>query len=185
MPSRQNLSRFAKLRSMIGFFVGFLLLITNSGIRVIYAKKDRNVPHGHRGKLNPYIPGPFVGLKLTSEDEKTLLSGASVMKQTIPADGDGSGGAAICVQDVEAPLPAVWHQILEMDQYPKKVNKVLQCQNYVVQTLPDGNVRIKTKQVLGVLPGYSVRVALFIIFDRLDDLHFFSNAGILLLITIV
>jgi hypothetical protein len=159
---------------MIGCSLGLLLLVTNSSIRAINAKKDRNLPHGHRGKLNPYIPGPFVGLKLTSEDEKTLLSGASVMKQTIPADGGGSGGAAICVQDVQAPLPAVWHQILEMDQYPKKVNKVLHCQNYVVQAQPDGNIRIKTKQVLGVLPGYSVRDALFDIFDRFDALTFVS-----------
>ena len=151
------------------------MFIHDGLIRVIHAKKDRNVPHGHRGKLNPYLPGPFVGLKLTAEDEKTLLSGASVMKQTIPADGNGSGGAAICVQDVQAPLPAVWHQILEMDQYPKKVNKVLQCQNYVVQTQPDGNIRIKTKQVLGVLPGYSVSIICFV---SIDVALFFSHASV-------
>jgi hypothetical protein len=124
-------------------------------IHKTHGKTDRNAPHGHRGKLNPYIPGPFKGLQLTKDDEQTLNSGSSVMKQTVPTDGS-SGGAAICVQDVEAPLQAVWHQILDMDQYPKKVSKVLQCQNYVVQTQPDGNIRIKTKQVLGVLPGYSV-----------------------------
>lgn len=175
MPNRNISSRSSNLRYALFFCVGWLLFIHDGLIRVIHAKKDRNVPHGHRGKLNPYLPGPFVGLKLTAEDEKTLLSGASVMKQTIPADGNGSGGAAICVQDVQAPLPAVWHQILEMDQYPKKVNKVLQCQNYVVQTQPDGNIRIKTKQVLGVLPGYSVSIICFV---SIDVALFFSHASV-------
>jgi hypothetical protein len=141
--------------------------------RMVEGKVDRNTPHGHRGKLQPYPPGPFVGLTLTSDDETTLERGDSVMKQTLPADGsDSSGGAAICIQDVHAPMTAVWAQILHMEEYPKKVSKVLKCENYHVQEEDAAAVataaatpkkehkilRIKTKQVLGVLPGYSVRI---------------------------
>ena len=135
----------------------------------VEGKIDRNAPHGHRGKLTPYTPGPFLGLTLTSDDEMTLERGESVMKQTLPSDGSSSssGGTAICVQDVHAPVTAVWAQILHMEEYPQKVNKVLKCENYhVAPTHHDNNteekqkkkIRIKTKQVLGVLPGYSVRV---------------------------
>ena len=150
---------------------------SNVIVTVVEAKVDRNLPHGHRGKLQPYPPGPFVGLILTKEDEKTLDNGDSVMKQTIPSDGSSStstGGAAICVQDVQAPITALWSQILHMEEYPKKVNKVLKCENYYIQPEEQEQVknfvpqlpvkkdytilRIKTKQVLGVLPGYSVNI---------------------------
>ena len=150
---------------------------SNVIVTVVEAKIDRNLPHGHRGKLQPYPPGPFVGLTLTKEDEKTLDNGDSVMKQTIPSDGSSStstGGAAICVQDVQAPITAVWSQILHMEEYPKKVNKVLKCENYYIQPEEQEQVknvvpvtkdytilRIKTKQILGVLPGYSVSIPFF------------------------
>jgi hypothetical protein len=118
-------------------------------------KKDRNLPHGHKGKLRPYKPGPFA-VKLTAADEATLRSGHPVTKQTVPAD-PSAPGTVLCIQDVEAPLSAVWSQILDMDQYHKKVSKVTECRNYFVSKLSGGRVTIKTKQVLGVLPGYSVR----------------------------
>jgi hypothetical protein len=146
-------------------------------IDLVQCKVDRNQPHGHRGKLQPYIPGPFPGLQVTNEDEKTLESGASVMKQTVPPDSDASsGGTAICIQDVHAPMAAVWYQILHMEEYPKKVNKVVTCQNYVVQTQDDHTIRIKTKQILGVLPGYSVCsfVCLFVVVVVVEK-YTFSN----------
>jgi hypothetical protein len=117
-------------------------------------KKDRNLPHGHRGKLQSYTPGPF-DVKLTASEEAKLKAGHAVMKQSMPDDPTEAGGA-ICIQDVEAPVTAVWHQILDMDNYQKKVSKVVECKNYVVKKHGDGSVTIKTKQVLGVLPGYSV-----------------------------
>lgn len=127
-----------------------LLLVCYGNAR----KKDRNVPHGHRGKLQPYLPGPFA-VKLTAYEEAKLNAGDAVMKQTMPDDPAEAGGA-ICIQDVEAPISAVWNQILAMDNYNKKVSKVLECKNYLVQKHADGRVTLKTKQVLGVLPGYSV-----------------------------
>ena len=152
--------------------VVLIIILSSIGLGVTHhhgvfveGRIDRNAPHGHRGKLTPYTPGPFLGLTLTSDDEMTLERGDSVMKQTLPSDGSSSssGGTAICVQDVHAPVTAVWAQILHMEEYPQKVSKVLKCENYhVAPTHHDNNtekkkkIRIKTKQVLGVLPGYSV-----------------------------
>ena len=162
-------------RSIIHVLLSLCVVFTTVVVVVVVeAKVDRNAPHGHRGKLSPYPPGPFVGLILTKDDEQTLERGDSVMKQTLPTDSHSAGGAAICVQDVHAPITAVWAQILHMEEYPNKVNKVLKCENYQVQEeeeedaisatatptnkhVPKKILRIKTKQVLGVLPGYSVR----------------------------
>jgi hypothetical protein len=119
-------------------------------------KKDRNVPHGHYGKLKPYTPGPFGSLKLTKDEISTLEKGQSVMKQIMP-DNPNDAGSAICVQDIMAPIQAVWYQILDLDNYTKKVPKLIEHKNYLVKkNNNDGTMTIKTKQVLGVLPGYSV-----------------------------
>eukprot|EP00538_Stauroneis_constricta_P004905 CAMPEP_0119568422 /NCGR_PEP_ID=MMETSP1352-20130426/38832_1 /TAXON_ID=265584 /ORGANISM="Stauroneis constricta, Strain CCMP1120" /LENGTH=245 /DNA_ID=CAMNT_0007617819 /DNA_START=52 /DNA_END=789 /DNA_ORIENTATION=+ len=117
------------------------------------AKKNRDVPHPHSGVLKPYQPGAF-DLKLDSSDEKCLEAGKPVMKQSTPKDGE-VGGGAICVQDVDAPREAVWSQILDYDKYKGKVAKVNEAKNYVVRKNSDGTSTVKTKMVLGVLPGYS------------------------------
>ena len=133
----------------------YLVLIvatTTTSTTSVWAKKDRNVPHHHSGSLKPYDAGPFE-LKLDDSDEKELASGKPVMKQS---EGD-LGGGAICVQDVEAPKEAVWAQILDLDSYKGKVNKVNECKNYFMKNNGDGTTTVKTKMVLGVLPGYSVR----------------------------
>ena len=134
----------------------FLLVAFFAVLILAEAKINRNAPHGHNGKMKQYTAGPF-GMKIKSEDEKKLLKGNPVMKQ-LPADDptDKLGGKAICVQDVEAPKSAVWRQILDMDSYVGKVNKVKECKNYVVKDKGDGTKQIKTKMVLGVMPGYSV-----------------------------
>ena len=132
-------------------------------------KRDRHAPHPHRGELTPYSPGPFA-LRLTADDEAKLARGDAIMKQILPNTAKdaaapstqqqqqqgGSAGSAICVQDVHAPIEAVWNQILDLNNYPNKVGKVQECRNYLVRKHNDGRVTIKTKQVLGVLPGYSV-----------------------------
>lgn len=120
------------------------------------ARKDRNQPHPHGGILSAYTPGPFDNVALSKQDEQKLEKGEPVMKQNIPDDPNESGGA-ICVQDVDAPKQAVWNQILDLNSYQQKVPKVKVCQNYYMKKQKDGTFRIKTKQVLGVLPGYSVR----------------------------
>jgi len=123
-------------------------------LRTGEARKNRNAPHGHRGTLTPYQPGPFDVLSLDNKDEKDLSNDKSVMKQIPGDDGGSSGGRAICVQDVKAPKSAVWNQILDLDHYVGKVSKLKECKNYLVRKNEDGSSTIKTKMVIGVLPGY-------------------------------
>lgn len=133
-------------------FLTFALLLLSVGAK----KTDRNVPHGHLGVLPQYEPGPF-DLSLEAKDEKQLSDGKSVMKQIMPKSGEGGGsGKAICVQDIEAPKEAVWNQILRLDDYSKKVPKVVKSKNYLVKKQRDGTFKVKTHQKLGVMPGYAV-----------------------------
>eukprot|EP00591_Stephanopyxis_turris_P002595 CAMPEP_0195518150 /NCGR_PEP_ID=MMETSP0794_2-20130614/12377_1 /TAXON_ID=515487 /ORGANISM="Stephanopyxis turris, Strain CCMP 815" /LENGTH=250 /DNA_ID=CAMNT_0040647069 /DNA_START=102 /DNA_END=854 /DNA_ORIENTATION=+ len=117
------------------------------------AKRDRSLGHPHRGSLTPYTPGPF-SLSLEKADEKELASGKSVMKQIPDESGAGLGGKAICVQDIGAPKSAVWNQILDMNSYVGKVGKLKECRNYFSKKNEDGSSTIKTKMVIGVIPGY-------------------------------
>jgi hypothetical protein len=136
-----------------------LLLVLVTLYVVECKKKDRNVPHGHFGTLKPHVPGPLLDVTLQPADEKQLSAGKSVMKQVLPKPGDKdeeAAGGVFCVQDIEAPKQAVWRQILGMDEYVSKVAKVLECKNYDVYKNDDGTITIKTRQRLGVLPGYSV-----------------------------
>jgi len=127
----------------------------SSNVGVAQAKINRNAPHGHKGILSSYSPGPFATV-LDPSDEKDLEKGNPVMKQLPSDDGDALAGKAICIQDVAAPKNAVWNQILDLDHYKGKVNKLKECKNYYVKANEDGTVRIKTKMVIGVMPGYSV-----------------------------
>ncbi|KAL3905276.1 MAG: hypothetical protein SGILL_009743, partial [Bacillariaceae sp.] len=117
-------------------------------------RKNRDLPHSHQGVLNSYEPGPFTSLDLDTGDEKELESGKPVMKQ-VQGTGSELAGGAICVQDVDAPKAAVWSQILDMDVYKGKVPKVNECKNYVVNQNDDGTTTMKTKMVVGVVPGYA------------------------------
>merc|ERR1712176_499989 len=77
-----------------------------------------------------------------------------IMKQ-IPDPGSKQGGRAICVQDVNAPKSAVWNQILNLNDYEKKVSKLKHCKNYFFErNEEDGTYRIKTKFAISVIPGY-------------------------------
>ena len=142
-------------KKKIYFHVKSAILVALCVLCTTWAKIDRNAGHPHRGKLVPYKPGPF-HLQLTRSDEKELDSGKSVMKQIRDEGKEGMGGRAICVQDVDAPRSAVWNQILDFDSYVGKVNKLKECKNYVVVRHKDGSSTIKTKMVIGVIPGYKV-----------------------------
>jgi hypothetical protein len=106
--------------------------------------------------LTPYEAGPFQSLDLNKVDEKELESGKAVMKQQ---QGSDLAGGAICVQDVDAPKASVWSQILDLDAYKGKVPKVNECKNYVVKQNQDGTTTLKTKMVVGIIPGYAVSIA--------------------------
>ena len=151
------LSSTRKMSSLLLLWIGALALTTAWSCCCVLAKKDYNVPHEHRGVLSPYTAGPFESLSLDDGDEKELTDGKPVMKQN-RKDGEMAGGA-ICIQDVDAPKEAVWAQILDLDSYKGKVPKVNECQNYDVSQNPeDGTCRMKTKMVVGVIPGYAVRL---------------------------
>jgi hypothetical protein len=116
-------------------------------------KPNRNAPHAHSGLLKAHQPGPFP-IVLSNADEAELNRGNSVMKQTMPAAGE-EAGTVLCVQDIDAPMPAVWNQILDLGAYKGKVPKVSACDNYICQKNHDGTFTVKTRMVLGVMPGYS------------------------------
>lgn len=142
-----------KLHSISLFLVPALLLLPNLN-GCVAKKSDRNRPHVHNGVLPQYTPGPFTDLVLENDDESVLSKGKSVMKQLPSPTGDAKGGRAICVQDVDAPKGAVWNQILDLNNYVGKVDKLKECKNYFKKMNPDGTTSIKTKFVVGVLPGY-------------------------------
>jgi hypothetical protein len=145
-----------------------IILVGLLVLPVVICRTDRNVFHGHRGKLAPQKAGPMEGLKLSESDLDILRTGGCVMKQV---QQGGQAGTAICVQDVEAPISAVWYQILDLPNYTKKVSKVKESTNYVVKKNGDGTVTVKNKQVIGVLPGYSVRRAVALPFVYLFAPH--------------
>lgn len=133
-----------------------LLLLSLHRTPTTTARTNRNAPHGHTGKLPPYTAGPFTDLLLSPSDESLLARGKPVMKQIpYPPEEEREGGRVICVQEVDAPKPAVWNQILGLDSYVGKVAKLKECRNYFVGAgREDGTVQVKTKMVIGVLPGY-------------------------------
>jgi hypothetical protein len=159
-------------RLFLAFLFAFLAKVSVDAV-------NRDAPHGHTGKMKPYVAGPF-GMKLKAKDEETLSKGNPVMKQLPPDDPtDKLGGKAICVQDVEAPKSAIWRQILDMDSYVGKVMKVKECKNYVVKDNGNGTMQLKTKMVLGVLPGYSVRsISISVLYGFVPlTPHFKTNLG--------
>lgn len=157
LPSfRQEKAVMSTKRRMLGV-CALLFLLVCSCPTTLAKKKDRNQPQGHTGILKPYQPGPFKSLKLSASDEKLLAEGKPVMKQTLPTKDNPEGGGAICVQDVDAPRQAVWNQILDLNSYKGKVPKIVASSNYVNRKNSNGTHTIKTRMVIGVMPGYSVR----------------------------
>lgn len=137
-------------------FFQFALLVCCL-LSLVVAKKNYDKPHPHGPILTPYHPGPFESLKLNKSDEKKLAEGKAVMKQSMPdPNSDDPAGGAICVQDIQAPREAVWSQILDLDNYTKKVPKLSESKNYKVESKKDGCFQIKTKMVMNVMPGYKV-----------------------------
>jgi len=139
----------------------FMLLLLSMTTAVVESKKDRNQAHPHSGVLAPHQPGTF-SVSISEKEEEQLEQGKSVMKQTLPSSSDMESGDAppsggvLCIQDVEAPVEAVWGQILNFNDYVSKVGALRSSQNYSVkQNKEDDTANIKTKMVLSAFPGYS------------------------------
>jgi len=137
------------------FLISPLLLLLLLFLFPDQTRSKRPSSHPHQGLLSPYTPDSFESSPpLTPSDEKALAKGLNVMKQ-LPAIDGGAGGRAICVQDINAPTTHIWNQILDLNNYVGKVPKLKKCENYEVNDNDDGTKTIKTRMVVGVLPGYS------------------------------
>lgn len=169
-PSNRT-CKYSSLQTLFFVLLAVQLVFTSLTSSIVQAKRiDRNSFHGHRGALSTYKPGPFETV-LDTKDEKTLSKGDPVMKQLPADDGSELGGKAICIQDVAAPKKAVWNQILDIDHYKEKVNKLKECKNYFLKANSDGTVRIKTKMVIGVMPGYAVRIQSYLQNQKMFTIH--------------
>jgi len=151
--SNTTQSRMGMSNSSILTFLFILQLLLLADL--IDARKNRDLPHPHNGILSPYEPGPFSALRLDNADQQVLASGKPVLKQSQSKGEGAAGGGAICVQDIRAPKDQVWEQILGLNAYKGKVPKVNECTNYCDVKSRDGTRNIKTKMVVGVIPGYS------------------------------
>jgi len=78
------------------------------------------------------------------------------MKQIPSPDPTERGGKALCVQDIDSPLPDVWNQILSFNSYVGKVPKLKTSEIYEQKEMEGNKKSIKVKMVIGVLPGYKV-----------------------------
>jgi len=110
------------------------------------------VPHPHRGKLKPFVPGP-PALKLSASDQAKLDAGEMITLQT--KDASGVGGRATAVQAVHAPPKYIWKQLLDLDSYVGKVEKLSVCKTYFDQKEGiDGSRRIKARFLVKAAPGF-------------------------------
>ena len=113
----------------------------------------RGVPHPHQGKLKPFEPGP-PSVKLSGADQAKVDGGELVMRQTV-IDG-GSSGRATAIQAVHAPPRLVWKQLLDLNAYPSKVEKLTECSKYFEKARGvDGSKTIKARFLVKAAPGFS------------------------------
>jgi len=106
-------------------------------------------PHPHQGVLKPFAGAP-PKLTLTDADEKKLAKGDAVRKQT----KTGGGGRGMVIQDVHADVDTVWKRITDYSAYPRMVDDVKECGNYLVK-----GDNIYTRFVIG---GFGISVEYFI-----------------------
>ena len=116
-------------------------------------RADPNVPHIHKGALEPFKQGPLKPGPTPSE-EAQLAAGKTVMKSIrLP----GQGGRAVAIFDVPVPPSIVWDGINDITSYPKMVSGVSSVQIYSGPSTSSGVTRTKAKWTLSFL-GYKVCV---------------------------
>lgn len=111
---------------------------------------DPGRPHPHHG-IVPAFEGAPPHIELDREQRAALDRGEAVMT-TLPGD---AGGRGMAVQDVHAPPDVVWDRIGAFRDYPRMVNRVVECEPYY----EDGDdVRVRFKvDVLGFEYVYYIR----------------------------
>eukprot|EP00547_Thalassionema_nitzschioides_P005390 CAMPEP_0194200958 /NCGR_PEP_ID=MMETSP0156-20130528/1368_1 /TAXON_ID=33649 /ORGANISM="Thalassionema nitzschioides, Strain L26-B" /LENGTH=420 /DNA_ID=CAMNT_0038926033 /DNA_START=31 /DNA_END=1290 /DNA_ORIENTATION=- len=100
-------------------------------------------PHTHAGKFEAYVPSKLLVKDLDVQAEKVLKEGGSY-KHSL---GGKYFNRIVVVQDVEAPVKAVLNEILDYNNYNKKVPQTLESEVY--NTKSNGDVdtfftRLKT-----------------------------------------
>lgn len=112
------------------------------------ASPDR--PHPHHGVVPPFEGAP-PQVTLTPAQEAVLARGDAVLT-TLPGD---AGGRGMAVQDVHAPPEAIWDRIGAFEDYPRMVDRVVECETYYAEG-DDVRVRFKVS-VLGFDYVYYIR----------------------------
>ena len=84
-------------------------------------------PHPHQGILTPFTPGQ-PSVVVSGDDEAKLDGGEMITKQT--KDESGQGGRATAIQAIHAPPEIVWGQLLDLNSYPSKVDKLTEVAEY-------------------------------------------------------
>eukprot|EP00612_Vaucheria_litorea_P007026 CAMPEP_0171474022 /NCGR_PEP_ID=MMETSP0946-20130122/2187_1 /TAXON_ID=109269 /ORGANISM="Vaucheria litorea, Strain CCMP2940" /LENGTH=317 /DNA_ID=CAMNT_0012003893 /DNA_START=15 /DNA_END=968 /DNA_ORIENTATION=- len=103
-------------------------------------------PHPHQGLSKPY-PAGKPAANIDSKEETQLRDG-KLLQQSLKSGG--GAGRALAIQDLHAPPEYVWDRILDFQNYPKMVPKVVKCRNYEIQTFRNGTEAIKTNMVMSV-----------------------------------
>ncbi len=107
---------------------------------------DPDLPHPHRGVLEPYELEP-IGIALSAEQREKLAEG-EVVHMTIKKED--KGGTGIGVVDISTSPDVVWSRIMGFDHYAEWVGPVKFCDTY---TQAGDTVRTHTK-VKGFLYKY-------------------------------
>jgi hypothetical protein len=86
-------------------------------------EKDDALP---RGPFHPKDPSKLQTELMTAEAIESLHHGRPYKVQEI----EGYSGTGLLIQDVHAPPITVWQILLDFDEYPARIPKLLACQTY-------------------------------------------------------
>ena len=92
--------------------------------------------------MAPYEIGPPTA-KLSSDDEKALLEGKTLMQAIVQSDG--TSRRLLMVKDIQAPPHIIFSRILDLEAYPRMVKGVDGVKIYESKTDKKGVQAIKAK----------------------------------------
>ena len=127
---------------------------------------DSSKPHFHGPLRAPFEPTEAIAPPLGSAELAKLAEGGIVTVST----NTGGQGLGCAVEDIAAPPEVVWSQLLTFETYPDKVPKVRTCTNYEVSKTSAQEL-MKTKYVVGIVPGMSMEYYLHHVFHPKQHLH--------------